>query len=133
MGVPMKLRLAFLLLGALSVPGFAADPAPPATVLQNTVRQDGLLPVHVDSRGGRILLSLPAPDAAGISGRFIYVAALESGLGSASIGLDRALSSGSRPPLFPPGRGRDVAGGEKSPLPPPRRFGAGSRGGPPPL
>src|SRR4051812_22307907 len=72
----MKLHLAALLLAA-AAPALAIDP--PATVLQNTVLQDGLLPVHVDRRGGRILLSLPAPDADGISGRFIYVAALETG------------------------------------------------------
>jgi hypothetical protein len=94
----MKLHLAALLLLATASPALAADP--PATVLQNTVLQDGLLPVHVDRRGGRILLSLPAPDADGVSGRFIYVAALETGLGSAPIGLDRALSSGSRLLVF---------------------------------
>ncbi|MEA3029041.1 MAG: hypothetical protein QOG13_366 [Sphingomonadales bacterium] len=99
----MKLRLAALLLATASVPALAADPpapAQPATILQNTVRRDGLLPVHVDARGGRILLSLPAPDAEGISGRYIYVAALETGLGSASLGLDRAMSSGSRLLVF---------------------------------
>ena len=94
----MRLILPALLLAASSAPALAIDP--PAQVLQNTVAQDGLLPVHVDRRGGRILLSLPAPDAEGISGRFIYVAALETGLGSASIGLDRALSSGSRLLVF---------------------------------
>src|SRR5580765_8725978 len=94
----MKLLLAALLLATASTSALAADP--PAPALQNTVLQDGLLPVHVDRRGGRILLSLPAPDADGISGRFIYVAALETALGSAPIGLDRALSSGSRLLVF---------------------------------
>src|SRR3954471_2462961 len=94
----MRILLPSLLLASASVPALAVDP--PATILQNTVEQDGLLPVHVDRRGGRILLSLPAPDAEGISGRFIYVAALETGLGSAPIGLDRALSSGSRLLVF---------------------------------
>src|SRR4029077_3275994 len=96
--LPMKLLLSALLLATASTPALAIDP--PATALQNTVEQDGLVPVHVDRRGGRILLSLPAPDAEGISGRFIYVASLETGLGSASIGLDRALSSGSRLLVF---------------------------------
>ncbi|MBV9883969.1 MAG: zinc-dependent metalloprotease [Sphingomonadaceae bacterium] len=94
----MKLHLAALLL-AMTAPALAADP-PPANPLQNTVEQDGLLPVYVDRRGGRILLSLPAPDADGVAGRFIYVTALETGLGSAPIGLDRALSSGSRLLVF---------------------------------
>src|SRR6059058_2669408 len=94
----MKLHLVAVLLACVSAPALAIDP--PATVLQNTVLEDGLLPVHVDRRGGRILLSLPAPDAEGISGRFIYVASLETGLGSAPLGLDRALSSGSRLLVF---------------------------------
>jgi len=89
----MKHLLAALLLAA-AAPALALDP--PATVLQNTVAQNGLLPVHVDARGGRILLSLPAPDAEGISGRFLYTASLETGLGSASLGLDRAQNSGAR-------------------------------------
>ena len=71
-----------------------------AQVLQGTVAQDGLLPVHVDRRQGRILLSLPAPDAQGIAGRFVYVASLETGLGSAPIGLDRGLAGGSKIIVF---------------------------------
>ncbi|HEX8442701.1 MAG TPA: zinc-dependent metalloprotease [Allosphingosinicella sp.] len=64
--------------------------------LAGTTQQSGLLPVHVDAKGGRILLSLPRPDAQGLMGRYLYVAALRTGLGSAPIGLDRALSSGSK-------------------------------------
>jgi hypothetical protein len=93
----MKLPLAVLLLAA-AAPAFAADP--PQTVLAGTTMEEGLLPVHVDRRGGRIILSLPAPDAEGISGRFLYVTALESGLGSASLGLDRAQSSEARLIVF---------------------------------
>jgi len=93
----MKLRIAALLLAA-AAPALAADP--PAQPLRNTVLQEGLLPVHVDRNGGRILLSLPAPDVQGISGRYIYVTALETGLGSPQLGLDRALSSGSRLLVF---------------------------------
>ena len=94
---------AFVRLLLAMVLALAATPSPAATpqeALRETVRQDGLLPVHVDRSGGRILLSLPPPDAEGISGRFIYVTALETGLGSAAIGLDRALSSGSRLLVF---------------------------------
>jgi hypothetical protein len=93
----MRLHLAALLLAA-SAPALAIDP--PAQVLQGTTVQQGLLPVHVDARGGRILLSLPPPDAEGLSGRFIYLTSLETGLGSASLGLDRAQSSGSRLLIF---------------------------------
>ena len=75
---------------ALSPPAFAAVPDKPAAATAGAVRQDGLLPVYVDKARGRILLSLPAPDAQGISGRFLYIAALKTGLGSAPVGLDRA-------------------------------------------
>jgi hypothetical protein len=101
----MKLRLICLPLLLLTVAA-APPPAPPAApptaeqVLRNSEEQDGLLAVHVDRKGGRVLLSLPAPDAAGISGRFIYLTTLETGLGSAPIGLDRAQSTGSRLLVF---------------------------------
>ena len=58
---PMKLRLAVLLLAAPATPAFAVDPPPP--VLAGTTAQEGLLPVHVDRRGGRILLSLESTSA----------------------------------------------------------------------
>ena len=74
---------------ALAPPAAAAPDKPPAATA-GAVRQDGLLPVYVDKAKGRILLSLPAPDAQGVSGRFLYVAALKTGLGSAPVGLDRA-------------------------------------------
>nr|QQZ50444.1 hypothetical protein JKL49_02040 [Phenylobacterium glaciei] len=44
----------------------------------------------MDKAKGRILLSLPAPDADGVSGRFLYLTALRTGMGSAPVGLDRA-------------------------------------------
>jgi hypothetical protein len=97
----MNLRFAALPLLLLSASALAAPATPPATPpLQGTERQDGLLPVHVDKAGGRILLSLPAPDAEGISGRFIYLTTLETGLGSAPIGLDRGASGNSRLLIF---------------------------------
>ena len=71
-----------------SGPVLAAESAPSALV--GAVRQDGLLPVHVDKARGRILLSLPAADADGVSGRYLYLTALKTGLGSAPVGLDRA-------------------------------------------
>jgi hypothetical protein len=98
----MKRRLAALLLASAPLI-VAAQPAPPAgqaQLLRGTVAQAGLLPVNVDRRQGRIIVSLPAPDADGISGRFIYVASLETGLGSAPVGLDRGLAGGSRILVF---------------------------------
>lgn len=73
---------------SVSAPVLAAEKAPSA--LAGIARQDGLLPVHVDQAKGRILLSLPAPGADGVSDRFLYLTALKTGLGSAPVGLDRA-------------------------------------------
>ena len=83
---------ALALLSAAS-PASAKDagaPARPAEVTAGLTRQDGLLPVYVDKDKGRILVALPPPDAGGVSGRFLYVTALKTGLGSAPVGLDRA-------------------------------------------
>jgi hypothetical protein len=93
-------RFAALLLASslLVTPLFAADP--PAKVLEGTVAQSGLVRLNVDRRVGRILAALPAPDAEGVSGRFIYTSALETGLGSPALGLDYALNSGSRLLVF---------------------------------
>jgi hypothetical protein len=88
--------LSALLLAASPTALAAAAPAP----LEGTVAQSGLLPVHVDAKGGRILLSLPAPDREGIAGRYLYVTALKTGLGAAPVGLDRALSGGSKLVVF---------------------------------
>ncbi len=95
-----RTRIAFaslLLAGTAPLPAFAA---PAADVLANTSEQRGLLPVHVDRKAGRILLSLPAPDKEGVSGRYIYIASLKTGLGSAPVGLDRAMSAGSKLLVF---------------------------------
>lgn len=92
----MSVRFVALLLASAALsPAFAAD-APPPKVLDGTIAQAGLLKVNVDRKGGRILATLPAPDAEGVSGRFIYTASLETGLGSPTLGLDYALNTGSR-------------------------------------
>lgn len=76
---------------ATAHPAVARDPgSKPAEATAGLTRQDGLLPVYVDRDQGRILLALPPADASGVSGRFIYVTALKTGLGSALVGLDRA-------------------------------------------
>lgn len=87
-------RMAWLCSGAAALllltgaPASARDKAPAATA--GAQRQEGLLPVYVDRAKGTILLSLPAPDADGVSGRFLYLTALRTGMGSAPVGLDRA-------------------------------------------
>ena len=78
---------------ALAVP-LQAQAAPPASAsaspLAGTEKLEGLYPVHVDQKGGRILLSLPAAGDDGVVSRMLYATALRTGLGSAPIGLDRA-------------------------------------------
>lgn len=72
----------------------------PADPTAGLARQDGLMPVFVDREKGRILVALPKPDAHGASGRFLYVTALKTGLGSAAVGLDRARVSPSKILVF---------------------------------
>ncbi|MEO7051444.1 MAG: zinc-dependent metalloprotease [Rhodanobacter sp.] len=60
-----------------------------ATIFERTISQNGLLPVHVDRQGGRILITLPAARDDGVSARFLYTAALRTGLGAAPTFLDR--------------------------------------------
>jgi hypothetical protein len=73
---------------ALSVAAHAAAPAAPAP-FAGTVAMAGLLPVHVDRGGGRILLTLPPAGADGVLARYLYATALRTGLGSAPTFLDR--------------------------------------------
>src|SRR4051812_12411188 len=59
-----------------------------------------LIDIKPDVKTGKIIATLPKPDAEGIAGRYIYLTQLETGLGSAPIGLDRAGPSGSRILIF---------------------------------
>lgn len=58
-------------------------------------RRDGLLPLWIDRRGGKVWLEVPAPDQAaeggerGAVGSYLYVEGLVTGLGSNPVGLDR--------------------------------------------
>lgn len=51
--------------------------------------QDALIPVAADTQEGTITLTLPAPDTEGIAARYLYVAQIETGVGSAATGVDR--------------------------------------------
>ena len=64
------------------------------------VEETPLIRVKPDSVSGKIIATLPKPDADGVSGRFIYLTQLETGLGSAPVGLDRARPSDSRLLVF---------------------------------
>ena len=59
-----------------------------------------LVDVKPGTKSGKIIATLPKPDTDGISGRYIYLTQLETGLGSAPIGLDRAAPGGSRILVF---------------------------------
>ncbi|MDE2256720.1 MAG: hypothetical protein KGK05_03035, partial [Xanthomonadaceae bacterium] len=60
-----------------------------AKIFYGTQELQGLLSVHVDKPGGRILITLPAAAADGVAGRFLYSTALRTGLGAAPTFLDR--------------------------------------------
>jgi hypothetical protein len=72
-----------------TVPALAAATTSQDRVFAHTQALQGLLPVHVDARGDRILVTLPAPDSHGISTRLLYATSLRTGLGSAPAFLDR--------------------------------------------
>jgi len=77
---------------ALAVPAHAVAPAAPSP-FAGTTAIEGLLPVHVDRSGGRILLTLPPAGTDGVSARYLYATALRTGLGSAPTFLDRLLGA----------------------------------------
>ena len=93
-GAILTLALADLSGAALAkdrhAPTAARASAPFGGAVDGLIRMDGLLPVYADKAGGRILVLLPAPDAEGLSGRFIYQTYLRAGLGSNPVGLDRS-------------------------------------------
>ncbi len=57
--------------------------------LEPLAAQDTLVPVAADMEEGMIMLTLPESDENGIAGRFLYVAQIETGVGSAATGVDR--------------------------------------------
>jgi hypothetical protein len=95
-GIRRMIRWACLPLLLATAAPLAASPAASGDIFAGTQAMDGLLPVHVDRNGGRILVTLPAPDGDGVSGRFLYVASLRTGIGSSDTGLDHAQNSDTR-------------------------------------
>ncbi|HTA66081.1 MAG TPA: zinc-dependent metalloprotease [Xanthomonadaceae bacterium] len=89
---PFALVLATTLAATTLAPAHAAtakSATMPTAVFEHSVAMEGLLPVHVDKNGGRILVTLPAAGDDGVSARFLYATALRTGLGSAPTFLDR--------------------------------------------
>jgi hypothetical protein len=93
----------YLLASALSIAlaTALANSAPAAPVpLAGVAAEKPLLDVKADPKTGKIIATLPKPASDGVSARFIYLTQLETGLGSAPIGLDKAAPGGSRILVF---------------------------------
>lgn len=94
------MRTSLLTATALVILSATAAAAAPEAPFAGTVALEGLLPVHVDTAKGQIFLTLPKPGADGIAARYLYTAALRTGLGSAPIGLDRGRVGDSQIMVF---------------------------------
>ncbi len=90
----MASALAVLTLSA--APASAAPPAAQAAPASTP----SLLPVKTDAAKGAVVVTLPAPDAEGISGRFLYQPSLSGGLGATPVGLDRAATGDTQVLVF---------------------------------
>jgi hypothetical protein len=78
----------------------AAAPRAFKDVVAGLERKDGLLPVYLDRRGGRILLALRPTGSEGELGRFLYQAYIRTGLGSTPVGLDRSAAADTQLVVF---------------------------------
>ena len=96
----MRRRLLACSLLLISSAAIAAPARHNAPAAATATTERPLLDVKPEPDMGKIILTLPKPDAEGISGRYIYLTQLETGLGSAPIGLDKAAPSGSRILVF---------------------------------
>jgi hypothetical protein len=74
----------------LAAPAAAKDaPDSFASATAGLTRVDGLRPLYLDQKRGRVLIALK-PDADGSAGEFIYQIYMRAGLGSTPIGIDRS-------------------------------------------
>ncbi len=90
----MRFFLAVMILfGVQGLPARAETPAAVDALIASLEHKPGFIDLYVDQEAGRIYAALPAPDAEGISVRFIYTTGLTGGLGSNPIGLDRGNAS----------------------------------------
>ena len=103
-----RLPLALLLIAALALiaprPGLAAGPKPAdgfAEKTKSATRRDGLLVSWLDARAGKLFLELPKPSGPrNECGRFLYLEAIRTGLGSNPVGLDRGQAGDARVVAF---------------------------------
>ena len=77
----------------IAAPAVADNHSDPFAGLE---RADGLLTVHRDPAGGKVLLTLPTPAADGLIGRYLYAIRITGGVGSNPLGLDRGLGDSGR-------------------------------------
>lgn len=87
------------LLFALALLHCAPSAAAPVPAIEAPADKP-LLDINADQLTGKIVATLPKPDASGVSARYIYLTQLGTGLGSAPIGLDRASASETRILVF---------------------------------
>ncbi len=90
----VAMLMASVCVSAITAPALAADKAKPtdkfAEATAGLERKNGLFPVFVDRKDGKVFLLLPKPGADGIAGRYLYQTYLRAGLGSNPTGLDRS-------------------------------------------
>ncbi|NGM50801.1 DUF5117 domain-containing protein [Caulobacter sp. 602-2] len=86
-------------LAVLTLSAAPASAAPPAAQTA-PASAPSLLPVKTDAAKGAVVVTLPAPDAEGISGRFLYQPSLSGGLGATPVGLDRAATGDTQVLVF---------------------------------
>ncbi|WP_240633795.1 zinc-dependent metalloprotease [Caulobacter flavus] len=87
-------------LAVLTLSAAPAAVAAPAVAAVTPAAAPSLLPVRTDAAKGAVLVTLPAPDADGISGRFLYQPSLSGGLGATPVGLDRAATGDTQVLVF---------------------------------
>jgi hypothetical protein len=90
----VAMLMASVCVSAIAAPALAADKAKPkdsfADATAGLERKDGLVPVFVDKKDGKVFLLLPKAGPDGIAGRYLYQTYLRAGLGSNPTGLDRS-------------------------------------------
>ncbi|WP_304191116.1 zinc-dependent metalloprotease [Phenylobacterium aquaticum] len=99
-GLSAALRALLASTALIAAPALAEAPPPPPAPASTAPLMTGLLPVRADIATGRILVTLPAPGADGVSGRFIYSTSLRTGIGSPNMRLDRGMLGPSRLLVF---------------------------------
>jgi uncharacterized protein DUF4953/uncharacterized protein DUF5117 len=101
---PLPVALLISALALISPPVEAKD-APSrdafAEKTKSAIRRSGLLVTWLDPKAGTLMLELPKPSGPrGECGRFLYLEAIRTGLGSNPVGLDRGQSGEARVVVF---------------------------------